>query len=62
MGIGRPKWSKNVMRSPEEKERMVLEALENGSKSVARRHEISWSLLRTWVRKYLKSGIEGLKS
>ena len=62
MGIGRPKGTKSVMRTPEEKERIVLEAIENGSKSVARRHGISWSLLRTWVGKYLKSGIEGLKS
>ena len=62
MGIGRPKGTKNVMRTPEEKERIVLEALENGSRPVARRHGISWSLLRTWMGKYLESGIEGLKS
>ena len=62
MGIGRPKGTKNAMRTPEEKGRIVLEALENGSKPVARRHGISESLLRTWVGKYLESGIEGLKS
>lgn len=60
--MARPRGTKNVMRTPEEKERIVLEALENGSKPVARRHGISRSLLRAWVGKYLESGIEGLKS
>lgn len=62
MGIGRPRGTKNVMRTPEEKERIVLEALENGGKPVARKHGISWSLLRTWLRKYRESGIAGLES
>ncbi len=35
MGIGRPKGAKNVMRTPEEKERIVLEALERGTKRTA---------------------------
>ena len=62
MGIGRPKGAKNVMRTPEEKERIVLEALENGGRPTARRHGISLSLVQAWVGKYLESGIEGLKS
>ncbi len=62
MGIGRPKGTKNLMRTPEEKERIVLEALEDSGKPVARRHGVSWSLLRAWVGKYLESGIDGLKS
>lgn len=62
MGIGRPKGTKNVMRTPEEKERIVLEALKNGTRPTTRRHGISQSLLKTWIRKYQESGIDGLKS
>ena len=60
--MGRPKGTKNAMRTPEEKERIVLEALENGYRPVARSHGISKSLLETWIRKYQESGIDGLKS
>ena len=62
MGAGRPKGTKNAMRTPEEKEAIVLEALENGVSPTARRHGISQSLLKTWIRKYRESGIGGLRS
>ena len=62
MGIGRPKGTKNVMRTPEEKERIVLEAIESGAIRIARRHGLSDRLLRTWMRKYRESGIDGLRS
>ncbi len=60
--MGRPKGTKNVMRTPEEKERIVLEALERGFDPTAAGHGLSKQLLRTWVRKYRESGIDGLKS
>ena len=60
--MGRPKGTKNVMRTPEEKEAIVLEAIENGVRSAAVRHELARSLLQTWLRKYRESGIAGLKS
>ena len=62
MGIGRPKGTRNVMRTPKEKERIVLEALESGVRPTARRHGLSHQLLQTWMRKYQKSGIDGLRS
>ena len=60
--MGRPKGTKNVMRTPEEKEAIVLEAIENGVLPSARRHRLSPRLLRTWIAKYQESGLDGLKS
>ena len=60
--MGRPKGTKNVMRTPEEKEAIVLEAIENGVLSSARRHRLSPRLLRAWMAKYRESGLDGLKS
>ena len=62
MGTGRPKGTKNVMRTPEEKEGIVLEALGNGLRPTAHRFGLSESLLRTWIGKYRASGIDGLRS
>lgn len=62
MGIGRPKGTKNVMRTPEEKERIVLEAIENGIGSTTVRYGLRRSLLQTWIRKYQESGIDGLRN
>ena len=59
--MGRPKGTKNVMRTPEEKERIVLEALGGGTRPTARKHGLSFRLLQTWMRKYLESGIDGLR-
>ena len=55
---------KNHMRTPEEKEAIVLEYL-NGSagyKTVARTHGIAETLFQRWIKKYQKDGIEGLRS
>ena len=60
--MARPKGTKSVMRTPEEKERIVLEALENGIRLTADRLGLSRKLLQTWIRKYQESGIDGLKS
>ena len=60
--MGRPKGTKNVMRTPEEKEAIVLEAIERGAVSSARRHRLSPRLLHAWMAKYRESGLDGLRS
>ena len=64
MGTGRPLGGRNHMRTPEEKETIVLEYLNGnaGYKSVARDHGVTESLLRNWIKKYRQKGIDGLKS
>ena len=62
MAIGRPSGTKNNMRTPEEKEKIVLEARSLGTTKTANKYLISDRLLRYWLTKYDKDGIEGLKS
>ena len=62
MTIGRPSGTKNIMRSPEEKEFIVLEARRVGTSKTANKYSISRRLLNTWISKYDKDEIEGLKS
>ena len=52
------------MRTPEEKEAIVLEYLNGkaGCGAVAEAHGLSETLFRTWVKKYRENGIEGLRS
>ena len=63
MAIGRPIGTKNIMRTPEEKEKIVLEYLNGdaGYVAVAKNYGISRRLFRTWITKYKESGIDGLK-
>ena len=52
------------MRTPEEKEAIVLEYL-NGSvgyREVANAHGVDQRLFSKWIKKYRENGIEGLKS
>lgn len=60
--MARPKGTKNVMRSPEEKERIVRESYEAGLRKTVVKYRLSERLLLTWRRKYRESGIDGLKS
>ena len=62
--MGRPLGRKNHMRTPEEKEAIVLEYLDGraGYKSVAQSHDIDERLLHRWIEKYRENGIEGLTS
>ena len=60
--MARPKGTKNVMRSPEEKERIVLEALERGTKRTAEARGVDRRLLERWIAKYYADGVDGLKS
>lgn len=55
--MGRPKGTKSVMRSPEEKERIVRESYEAGLVRTLEKYRLSERLLRTWRRKYRESGI-----
>ncbi|MBQ9457128.1 MAG: helix-turn-helix domain-containing protein [Bacilli bacterium] len=60
--MGRPKGTKNTMRTPEEKERIVLVALERGTTKASKAYDVDERLLRRWVVKYHANGIEGLRS
>ncbi len=56
---------KNMMRTPEEKEQIVLEYLQDKNHSgrkTAAKYDISYSLFCYWLRYYRESGIDGLKS
>ena len=52
------------MRTPEEKEAIVLEYLKGcaGYREVANAHGVSGSLISKWIKKYRENGIEGLVS
>ena len=60
--MGRPAGTKNIMRTPEEKEEIVIEALENGPNATFQKYGISESLLHKWITKYDEHGIDGLRS
>ena len=62
--IGRPAGRKNIMRSPEEKEQIVLRCINENIpfKTLGDELGISDTVISRWVRAYEKSGIDGLKS
>ena len=53
---------KNIMRTPEEKESIVLESYQFGGVKTAKKYDISERLLRKWKAKYRDYGINGLCS
>lgn len=56
---------KNTMRSPEEKEAIILEYFNDNHPSyrkTADKYGISPSRFRVWIKKYREFGIDGLKS
>lgn len=61
--MGRPKGTKNMMRSPEEKEKIVKRYL-NGETAIKLSKEINTAegMIFEWTHKYEKFGITGLKS
>lgn len=61
---GRPKGTKNNMRSPEEKEQIVLRCINENIpfKKIGDELGISDTTISKWVRAYEKDGIDGLKS
>ena len=54
--------TKNVMRSAEEKEAIIVESYQCGCIKTARKYDIQHSVLKRWRRKYREQGIEGLRS
>ena len=54
--------TKNTMRSPEEKESIILESYQFGGIKTAKKYDIDERLLRRWKAKYREQGIDGLKS
>ena len=60
--MARPKGTKNVMRTPEEKELIVLEASRCGIRPTCKKYGIDHTSIREWVVKYNRGGLECLKS
>lgn len=62
--MAHPIGKKNVMRTPEEKDKIVLEYLNGkvGYRVISDRYDISGSTLKLWIKRYRKYGIDGLKS
>lgn len=62
--MGRINGTKNVMRTHEEKEKIVLDYLNGneGYSQTLRKYNISESTFRRWKTAYQKDGIEGLIS
>ena len=60
--MARPKGTKNNMRSPKEKEQIVLDAFKCGPGVTFKKYGISKRLLHTWMRKYRENGIDSLMS
>ena len=53
---------KNIMRTPEEKESIILESYQFGGIKTAKKYDIDERLLRRWKAKYRDYGINGLCS
>ena len=62
--MGRPSGTKNIMRTPEEKEKLVLEYFNSkvGYRKCAESNDIYPSTFTKWIKLYRDNGIEGLKS
>ena len=62
--MGRPKGTKNTMRTPREKEKIILEYFNCGLgyRVIARKYNIAESLFRNWINQYREKGIDGLES
>ena len=62
--MGKQFGQKNVMRTPEEKEKIVLEHLNNHTSltELANKYSTTRGLIRQWRIKYLKDGYKGLVS
>lgn len=60
--MARPKGAKNIMRTPEEKEKIVLETSRHGIKPTSKKRGIDRRSIQRWIAKYNKGGLEALKS
>ena len=61
--MGRPKGTKNVMRTSEEKEKIVCEYLNSnvGYRVIANKYDISETLFRKWIKAYIAKGVDGFR-
>lgn len=53
---------KNVMRTPGEKKKIVLEASKYGPSITAQKYSVHMRTIYEWTRKYKEGGIEALKN
>ena len=62
--MGRPSGTKNNMRSPQDKEKILKEFYSGkiGRNEICRKYKISTSVLKKWRDNYEINGIAGLKS
>ena len=62
--MGHPTGKKNIMRTPEEKEKIVLEILSGklGMRPAEKTYDVNHKTIYDWIKKYQESGINGLKS
>ena len=61
--MGRPIGTNNIMRTPEEKEKIVKEYLSGESATkLTKKYNLSNKIIYRWLYKYNQFGIEGLKS
>lgn len=62
--IGRPKGGKNRKFTSEQKRDFVLECIKENSPidTFARNNSLSKTMLRSWIAKYEKNGLDGLRS
>ena len=61
--MGRPSGTKNIMRTPEEKEKIVKRYLKGESAiSLTKEFDLSDKQIYRWIEKYKQFGIDGFKS
>ena len=62
--MGRPIGTKNIMRTPKEKEKIILDFKKSGmgTERFSKTIGMSRSLLIKWIKQYEKDGIKALKS
>ncbi len=60
--MSRTAGGKNVMRTPGEKKKIVLEASKYGPSITAKKYNVYMRTIYEWTRKYKQGGIEALKS
>ena len=61
--MARPTGTNNIMRTPEEKEKIVKEYLNGESATVlTKKYNLPDKMIYRWLNKYTEFGIDGLKS
>ena len=62
--MGRPKGTKNIMRTSEEKEKIVLEYINKriSIRAIAVKYETSTSVFNKWLKQYREKGKNGFES